>query len=118
MAEAAAEVLLVEQDPEVEAHVAQRCGIPSHGASEGDDVAWSRRRVAARAGRRHVLEDSSVDEGRASGCKDVVADLAEEALAHARKHTVPAEVEALPPRRRELLLGIGVLLPAVGSLAL
>ena len=95
MAEAAAEVLLVEQDPEVEEHVAQRCG-----ASEGDDVAWSRR-VAGRAGRWHVLEDSSVDEGRASGCKDAVG----------------AEVEALPPRRREVL-GIGVVLPAIGSLAL
>ena len=111
MAEAAAEVLLVEQDPEVEEHVAQRCG-----ASEGDDVAWSRR-VAGRAGRWHVLEDSSVDEGRASGCKDVVADLAQEALAHTLKHTVAAEVEALPPRRREVL-GIGVVLPAIGSLAL
>ena len=116
MAEAAAKVLLVEQDPEVEAHVAQRCGIPSHGASEGDDVAWSRR-VAGRAGRWHVLEDSSVDEGRASGCKDVVADLAQEALAHTLKHTVAAEVEALPPRRREVL-GIGVVLPAIGPLAL
>ena len=43
--------------------------------------------------------------------------LAEQALAFVPERFEPAEVEALPPRRREVL-GIGVVLPAIGPLAL
>jgi hypothetical protein len=99
MAEAAAVVLLVEQDTDVEVHIADCCGNPSHGASEGDDVAWSRR-VAACAVRWHVLEDSSIDEGRSFCSMDVMGDITQDAFAHTRNHTMSAEVEALPPRRR------------------
>jgi len=92
-AEAAARVLLVEQEAEVEAHVTKKCGVPWHGASEGNYVAWSRR-VAGRAVRGHILEDDSTDEPHIRS-----QDLAEDASASTFEHLDPAEVEALPPRR-------------------
>ena len=111
-------MLLVEQDAEVEAHIAQSRGIPSHGASEGDDVPWSRR-VATRAVRWHVLEDGSIVEERArSVCNDVMTDPAQDAVALTLKHIVEEEVaEALPPRRRQPLACV-VLRSTLGSLSL
>ena len=96
--------------------IAHSCGIPLHGAPEGDDVARSRQ-VARRTARWHVLEDGSVDEALSSkvDVDDVPADLAEDAFALTLEHAKLAEVEALPPRRRACVVAG---LARLGSLAL
>ena len=100
--------------------IAHNCGIPLHGAPEGDDVARIRL-VARRTARWHVLEDGSVDEALSSqvNVDDVPADLAEDAFALTLQHAKLAEVEALPPRRRERHACVVVVgLAQLGSLAL